>query len=93
MAKKTVLKLHSSGHWYVRVRRKFYYFGKDREEAERRWQEDGPYIIKGLPVPKSDDAPTLEELANKYRKIAKSGWLGVTWGSALSMVPSLHSRP
>ena len=57
---------HGNGQWAKKIKGKLYYFGKDLDAALVRWVEEKDYLLAGLPVPKNDGKPTVEELGNLF---------------------------
>jgi len=70
MAKKKVsdspLFLHRNGQYCKKIKAKAYYFGSDEATALKRWAEEKDFLLAGLPVPRNDPSPTLQELGNLF---------------------------
>ena len=83
------LRLHATGQWTKRIRRKQYYFGKDRDAALKEYVRVVDDLQAGrTPRPKQDDGLTVRDLCNTYltarRRDVDSGELGSrSWGDYL----------
>src|SRR6056297_1406283 len=58
--------LHRNGNWAKKVRGRLRYFGKDLDEALRKWVEEKDHLLAGMTPPRVDSSPSLAELANLY---------------------------
>lgn len=74
------LKLHGNGQWYKKFKGKMHYFGTDRDTALSRWEKEGEFVLAGLPIPRTDGAPSVVELGNLFvdscKKRLKDGDIG-----------------
>lgn len=64
--KRSPLWLHPSGQWCRKLKRKFHYFGTDREEAERRYREEWDGILKGKTPRRRGGSLALGDLCNRF---------------------------
>jgi len=66
------LYLHPSGQWARRLKHpttkkwKTYYFGKDRDEAIKRWKSEKDSLFAGATPKTRSDLPSLQELGNVF---------------------------
>jgi integrase len=64
--KDSPLWLHkASGNWARKIRGRVFYFGRDYDEALKKWAIQKDRLLAGLPVVE-DRSPTLGELANVF---------------------------
>ena len=66
MPKGCPLIAHRTGQWAKTIKDNVYYFGKDLDATRVRWVEEKDYLLAGLPVPKNDGKPNVEELGNLF---------------------------
>lgn len=61
------VRVHRNGQFYKRVRGKFYYLGRDLDEALRLWATQKDRMFAGLPIVRDGDVTgTLEEVCNHF---------------------------
>ncbi len=58
--------LHRNGQWCKKIKGKQHYFGTELNAALVRWVDEKDYLLAGMPIPKKDGKPTIEELGNLY---------------------------
>jgi len=59
--------LHApSGQWCKKIKQKVHYFGKDRDEAAKRWKAEKDALLAGEPRKGRGDRATITELANVF---------------------------
>lgn len=68
MPAKSPISLHATGQWFKRHKGRNYYFGTDRDAALRRYLDEWPAIVAGVPRTEAGDpaALTVAELANRF---------------------------
>lgn len=57
---------HASGQWAKKILGKVRYFGRDRQEAAKRWLKEKDFLLAGEEPPGESDAATVSELANVF---------------------------
>lgn len=64
---------HPRGGWSKKIRGRKFYFGKDQDQALKRWLHDEPYLRAGKSPPAFDaDFLTVEQLCNQFLHFKES---------------------
>jgi integrase len=58
--------LHPRGQWCKKHRGQFYYFGTDKEAAEKRYRQEWDDILAGKACGQESDAVTVAHLADRF---------------------------